>query len=670
MKKNYFMFALLGLSTPLFGQNTCATALSVGAGVHTISAIDGTEIPTPVCAPNGATNVTAGEWYIYTPSQDYTVEVSTDLAQNGGVDTRVHIYSGTCGSLVCEGGDDDGGGGLTSLADFIALAGNSYYIAFDNRWSSAGFDFEITENPYVAPITPPVTFSPVNIATITGDYKIAVVDMNGDYLDDIVSVSDNNIQIHHQQLGGGFTEANYPTTTADFTPSWSMAAGDIDKNGFNDLLYGNGSGVTFMYANATGTGYTEVSGSEYVFSQRSNFVDINNDGHLDAFVCHDVDPNVYYINNGSGILGFNQGGIGDHTEGGNYGSIWTDYDNDGDVDLFIAKCRGGASTAKINELHRNDGNGVFTDVSVAANMSDPLQTWSSAWNDYDNDGWMDALIGASSTADGPHKLMHNNQDGTFSDITAGSGWDSNSSLNIEHISYDFDNDGFADIFGGGNKIMFNNGDLTFSPADYVMTNGPVGDLNNDGFLDIQNGNNIYLNSGNSNNWVKINLQGVESNGNGIGSRVEIYGAWGKQIRDIRSGEGFRYMNTLNAHFGIGTATEIDSVYVIWPTGHIDILVDPAINNSHTVVEGTSGLGIAAVNVNPFTLYPNPTSDEITISNFTDLKGASVRIITHTGQFVQDVSTATTDVSSFADGLYILQIVTADGIAYAERFVVK
>lgn len=670
MKTHYFFLALLGFSSPLFGQNTCATALSVGAGVHTISAIDGTEIPTPVCAPNGATNVTAGEWYIYTPSQDYTVEVSTDLAQNGGVDTRVHIYSGTCGSLVCEGGDDDGGGGLTSLTDFIALAGNSYYIAFDNRWSSAGFDFEITENPYVAPITPPVTFSPMNIATISGDYKIAVVDMNGDFLDDIVSVSDNNIQIHHQQLGGGFTEANYPTTTADFTPSWSMAAGDIDKNGFNDLLYGNGSGVTFMYANATGTGYTEVSGSEYVFSQRSNFVDINNDGHLDAFVCHDVDPNVFYMNNGSGILGFNQGGMGDHSEGGNYGSIWTDYDNDGDVDLFIAKCRGGASTAKINELHRNDGNGVFTDVSVAANMSDPLQTWSSAWNDYDNDGWMDALIGASSTADGSHKLMHNNQDGTFSDITAGSGWDSNSSLNIEHISYDFDNDGFADVFGGGNKIMFNNGDLTFSPATYTMTNGPVGDLNNDGFLDIQNGNNIYLNSGNSNNWVKINLQGVESNGNGIGSRVEIYGAWGKQIRDIRSGEGFRNMNTLNAHFGIGTATEIDSVYVIWPTGHIDILVDPAINNSHTVVEGTSGLGIAGVNVNPFTLYPNPTSDEITISNFADLKGATVRIVTHTGQFVQDVTSATTDVSSFVDGLYILQIITADGLSYAERFIVK
>ena len=79
-------------------------------------------------------------------------------------------------------------------------------------------------------------------------------------------------------------------------PSWSMAAADYDKNGWTDLLYGNGSGVTFMRANSTGTGFSEISGSEYVFSQRSNFVDLNNDGNLDAFVCHDVSLMVMSIN--------------------------------------------------------------------------------------------------------------------------------------------------------------------------------------------------------------------------------------------------------------------------------------------------------------------------------------------------------------------------------------
>jgi hypothetical protein len=667
MNKLYTLLLCFGGFGSLYAQNTCATALPASVGLYTVAAIDGSDVPAPICAPNGA-GATAGEWYAYTPSQNYTVTVSTDLAQNGTVDTRVHIYSGSCGSLVCVGGDDDSGTNYLSIASFPALVGNTYYIAFDNRWSSNGFDFQITEGPYVEPITAPVEFTAVNVPTIAGAYKIAVVDMNGDFLDDIVSVDGNEIQIHYQQVGGGFSETTYITSTPDFLPTWSLAAGDIDKNGFNDIVYGGGSGVTFMYANSTGTGFTEVSGSEYVFSQRSNMVDINNDGHLDVFVCHDVDPNVYYINNGSGILQFNQGGIGDHSEGGNYGSIWTDYDNDGDVDLFIAKCRGGASTAKINELHRNNGNGTFTNVSVASNMSDPLQTWSSAWNDYDNDGWMDALIGASSTEDGPHKLMRNNGDGTFDDITAGSGWDVFTPLNIEHISYDFDNDGFADVFGGGNDIMFNNGDLTFSPSEYAMTNGPVGDLNNDGFLDIQNGNTIYYNDGNDNNWVKINLQGVQSNSNGIGARVTIYGDWGQQIRDIRSGEGFRYMNTLNAHFGIGAATEIDSIYIQWPSGHIDVVPDPTINTSHVVVEGTNGLGLLNVDGLNISIFPNPTSDFVTIENFASLKGAKIEIITHTGAFVQDLTSAQTSVKHLASGLYILRVQLPDGRIFADRFI--
>src|SRR5690606_32241158 len=128
-------------------------------------------------------------------------------------------------------------------------------------------------------------------------------------------------------------------------------------------------------------------------------------------------------------------------------------------------------------------------------------------------------------------------------------------------------------------IMFGNGDMTFYPYTYAFTNGSVGDLNNDGFLDIQNEQNVFLNSGNSNNWIKINLQGVQSNSNGIGARVEIYGDWGKQIRDIRSGEGFEFMHTLNAHFGIGTATKIDSIQVKWPSGINDVIYEPNINEA-------------------------------------------------------------------------------------------
>lgn len=672
MKATFYFFFLAGIPFAGLAQNTCNTAIAVSEGTFTVAAIDGAEVPDPICADNGA-GATAGEWYVYTPTDDYTVTVTTDLQVNDGGDTRFHVYTGVCGSLVCFDGDDDGGTigtGFLSTATFNVTSGQTYYIAFDNRWSSDGFDFELQEDPLVVPIDPPVTFTPNYFPSISGDYQISIADMNGDYLDDIVTVSSSSVQIHYQQISGAFTNTTIATSMADYLPSWSMAIGDIDKNGFNDMVYGGGNGVTFMKADATGSAYTEISGPQYVFSQRSNFVDINNDGHLDAFVCHDVDPNVYYINDGTGTLNFNQGGLGDHPEGGNYGSVWIDYDNDGDQDLFIAKCRGGASTAKYNELHRNDGGGTFTDVSMMANMYDPVQTWSSAWNDYDNDGYMDALIGASSTSDGTHKLMHNQGDGTFLDITAGSGWEFNNSYSIEHVSYDFDNDGFTDVMGGGNKIMFNDGDMSFTPHYYGFGSGAIGDLNNDGFLDVQNGNTVYFNNGNDNNWIKINLQGIASNYNGIGARVELYTANGKQIRDVRSGEGFRYMNTLNVHFGIGTLETIDSVLVLWPSGTVDVVINPTINEPLVFVEGSHPMSALSLDGNRVLIYPNPTSSELFIEH---LEPASVKAITirsYTGAAVMNVSPThpVADVSSLSEGLYIVTVELTSGERYSETFV--
>lgn len=649
-------------------QSTCATAQSIVAGTYTVDTLIGTDVADPICAANG-TGATTTEWFTYTPSQDYTVQLSTDLPVNTGKDTRFHVYLGTCGSLICHDGDDDSGSGFLSLTSFPALQGNTYYIAFDNRWDSDGFDFTLTELPYVPPIAPPITFTPQNLSEVVGKYRICVVDMNGDYLDDIVVVDTTSVNIHYQQNGGGFTESSFTIPQVTFEPTWSLAAGDIDKNGFNDLVFGNGIGVQFMYANATGSAYTEAFTNEYVFSQRSNFIDIDNDGNLDAFVCHDVDPNVYYMNDGNNVLNYNQGGIGDHSEGGNYGSLWTDYDNDGDPDLFIAKCRGGQSTAKVNELHRNDGNGVFTDVSVAANLDDPIQTWSSAWNDYDNDGDMDVVVGASSNDDGMHKVMRNNGDGTFTDVTSGSGWDSHVNLNIEHISYDFDNDGNCDVYADGH-LLFGNGDLTFSPVTYTIGDGPIGDLNDDGFLDIQNGSNVYFNDGNSNNWVKFSLQGVQSNGNGIGSRITIYGDWGTQIREIRSGQGFRYMQTLNAHFGLGQATSIDSVHIQWPSGHIDSFHEPGINQSHTVVEGSSPLGLLQLSKETFAVYPNPTSEEITIASFETFADERIELISYTGELIQEITSATTNVAKLPAGRYLIKVTMSDGSSYASTFVKK
>ena len=87
-----------------------------------------------------------------------------------------------------------------------------------------------------------------------------------------------------------------------------------------------------------------------------------------------------------------------------------------------------------------------------------------------------------------------------------------------------------------------------------------------------------------NNWVKINTQGIVSNRNGIGARVEIHGAWGIQVREVRSGESFSPMSSLTTHFGIGQATEIDQIVIRWPSGIITSVDNPTTNTTHLLLE--------------------------------------------------------------------------------------
>jgi hypothetical protein len=499
-----------------------------------------------------------------------------------------------------------------------------------------------------------------------GGYDLAVVDMNGDFLDDVVAVSSNNVKIQQQLITGGFNEVNISTPSANFLPSWSMAAADFDANGFTDLLYGSGNGVTFMQANSDGTGFTQQSSSEYVFSQRSNFVDINNDGHLDAFVCHDVAPNVFYMNDGNGNLSFNQGGIGDYPSGGNYGSIWIDYDNDRDMDMFMAKC-GGETARRTNQLLENNGDGTFTEVAATAGLADPMQTWSSSWGDYDNDGDMDVFVGGSSD---PHKLMRNNGDGTFTNITAASGVSVVTTLGHENVSYDFDNDGNLDIACNG-VILYGNGDNTFTEIDNGQLNyknGSFGDLNNDGFIDTYYNGIIYMNGTTSNNWLKLNTVGTISNINGIGARVELHTDAGVQIRDVRSGEGFEYMSSLNTHFGIGAQTTINSIVIYWPSGIIDTVVNPDINTILKVTEGAT-LTIEDSELSKLVIYPNPVKDILTINTPAIITNRIATVFDINGKRILNskLEANTLDVSQLQSGVYFLRL-EANGKSVKRKFI--
>jgi len=676
--RNLYLTILTALFiSPIFSQNSCNDALEIQAGVHTVEGINGEQAPDPPCQFTQAAD--NGMWYKYTPSDTFNLTVTSGLPQSFGTDTRLSIFSGSCDDLECVIGNDDGGGNLTSEAIFDVFPANTYFIAFDNRYTSSGFDFELIEGDYIAPPPPPppvptlFTFTEQPFA-LEG-LIIGAVDMDGDFLDDIIAIQDNNVNVAIQ-TESALDYVSLPTPNAEYDPSWSLAAGDVDGNGWNDLVYGDWGGASIMMRSDDGESFDEQIISDiFIFSQRSNMVDINNDGNLDVFVCHDVEPNTYFINNGDGTMELLQGGLGDHENGGNYGSIWTDYDNDGDIDMFIAKCRGGSNTININEMHRNNGDGTYTEVGEEIGLADPVQTWSSAWGDYDNDGDMDVFVGASTFFDGSHKLMVNNGDGTFSDMTAGSGLENYSGTSIEWTTHDFDNDGYLDILGEG-KILKNNGDFTFTVSEIDFRNGPVGDLNNDGFLDVVNTGGfdigsterVYLNDGNENNYLVVNTVGTESNWNGIGSRITVHTASFSQIREIRSGDGFEFMSSLNAYFGLGQDSEIDSVVVNWPSGNTDVVFNPDINTSLTIVEGSNPLSAESETETSLKVYPNPAFNDLFIAASGSLTGSRFDIFDVQGKRIQSgVLTANQiDVSTLQSGNYILQL-TMDEVTVESKF---
>jgi hypothetical protein len=219
-------------------------------------------------------------------------------------------------------------------------------------------------------------------------------------------------------------------------------------------------------------------------------------------------------------------------------------------------------------------------------------------------------------------------------------------------------------------MYINNGDLTFTGYDLSFSEGGIGDLNNDGFLDVQFGSNVYYNVPNGNNWIKINLQGIISNRNGIGARVEIYGSWGRQIREIRSGHGFSHQSTLNAHFGIGTETEVTQVIIKWPSGIVDVIDNPNSNEALTVIEGSSPLSLANIDGQKIVLYPNPATSHLNISNLNLLEVSSIKIYNHLGQLMKEApnNVNSINIENLSEGLYILSIETKDNKKYSESFI--
>jgi len=445
-------------------------------------------------------------------------------------------------------------------------------------------------------------------ATMYSGGPNAVQDANGDKLDDIIVLDGaRNLKFEYQHINGVWTSLEVGNTSN--SNAWSMVVGDLTNNGFADVISGgNFDGVKYAKANGNGTAYAQSALAGYnLFLQGSNLADIDNDGDLDYFGCADTDVSGIWSNDGNGNMTYTGTAMIDMTPiqgdgSGNYGSTWTDFDDDGDLDLYISKCRQGVSNPmdhrRINVLYENDGNGNYTENGAAYGLRIGAQSWTSDFQDIDNDGDFDIFMTNHDVA----PMLLENQNGQFVDIYANSGIGNMIGLPLQGIMRDFDNDGFVDIIvsGNGHRFYRNNGDKTFTQVTGLFANNmhsfAIGDLNHDGFLDVYGSygtsyttpsntpNALWINDGNSNNWIAFDMIGTVSNKSAVGAKVKLYGPWGVQVREVRAGESYGIVNTLTQHFGIGQATAIDSAVVTFPSGISQTIIDPAPNQFITVIE--------------------------------------------------------------------------------------
>jgi enediyne biosynthesis protein E4 len=376
----------------------------------------------------------------------------------------------------------------------------------------------------------------------------------------------------YEDLGGGqFRDiAEAAGVTNSFGRGRSVAWGDYDGDGHLDLLLGNTGTDLVLYKNhrdGTFIDKTVQAGLGNLQYAECAFADYNNDGLTDIFcVVSGTHPlrDILLKNNGNGTFTnvSSQAGILDLNNG--RAIAWGDYDNDGDLDLFVSR---GSGTHNNDEalkqtLYRNNGNGTFTEVTDQAGLGRFSNNRAAAWGDYNNDGYLDLYVvnsGNDSEGKGPNYLYKNNHDGTFTDVARrervdvlvfsrgrGAAWG------------DYDNDGFLDLF---------------------VTDGE------DGTLFIEGPQFLFHNEGNRKDWLKVRLVGTTTNRQGLGAKVRIQIGQGIQYREANGASGhFLSQGAGPLHFGLDAATVVDRLTVEWPTGLSQTLHNIAANQEITVIE--------------------------------------------------------------------------------------
>ncbi|MEM9918688.1 MAG: FG-GAP-like repeat-containing protein [Bacteroidota bacterium] len=516
----------------------------------------------------------------------------------------------------------------------------------------------------------------------------------------------------------------------------AVTTGDIDNDGDRDLFvttweYYPGGGDepiarNLLFENEGGT-FKEIGEEAGIthesFGLGALFFDYNKDGFLDIYVLNHIEEkaftydstgvidgfahtcyrNFLYKNNGDNTFTESAADLGLDSKGCTIAAIPTDYDMDGDLDLYLANDFGDYLIP--NELYENqypiDG---FVDVSEATGANVPAFGMGIAAGDFDHDLDIDYYI----TNIGRNILIENTN-GTFQDITAEAGVENTFASPDERTTgwgtafIDIDNNRLLDLYVTNgrmptlaafptarldpDKMYMNNGDNTFN--DETMEAGvgdtdygrgmAYSDYDMDGDLDIitvvlteQGGHSkFYINQlDNDNHFVQFKLTGKESNRDAFGAKVWLHAGGETYLKEIYSGGcSHASQSTSIVHFGLGDVDQVDSLRIDWPNGHVDRLGAFAVDQLHQIEEGivtsvkeefADALGIEVL-PNPFDNYIQLSADRAFSEEL------NVRLTSTEGRLIFERELTLTQSenlplgTSLAPGLYVLTIKSAEGI---------
>lgn len=422
------------------------------------------------------------------------------------------------------------------------------------------------------------------------------IDLDGDGRPDFVSIHSRGVQVFRNVAGGRFAEATPGFGMRHDGTARSMAAADIDSDGDLDLFFarlGNRPNdrrprARYLWRNDGKGRYEDIShivpvrpaampddGGQLEASFTPVFSDIDGDGDPDLLLAGDFGSTQVFRNDAGTAFSDITGPAIDDENG--MGAAVGDFDGDGDQDWFVTSIHDPEGNTGFgpsgNRLYRNSGDGAFADATGIAGVREGGWGWGACAADFDNDGhldlfhtngWFGQVVADASGAEraeetflrDPSRLFMSNGDGTFAERA--------SELGIGHtgqgrgaVCADYDGDGRVDLF------VSNHG---AGPTVY---------------------RNVFRNG---NRWLKIDLAGRYGNPHGIGARVVVRTASGRQVREMRFGGSYLSQGPPVLHFGLGRDRAAHSVEVRWPGPgkQVSRLENVAADRRLTVRQPTAG----------------------------------------------------------------------------------